>query len=93
MDLLTCRPDISDDEVEAALVGEGVGTVDARLLTLFVPMALAYPMLRQLGIGGFPGVYGVRTQRGQWIYLSLAGEHYFTAALAWAEGPVRAGPG
>jgi hypothetical protein len=86
VDLVTGRPDIRDDEVEAALIGEGVGPVDARLLTLFVPCALSYPMLRQLGVTGFPSVYGVRKRSGRWAYLPLAGEHYFTAALAWAEG-------
>jgi hypothetical protein len=86
VDLITGRPDIRDAEVEAALVGEGVGRVDARLLTLLVPSALSYPMLRQLGVTGFPGVYGVRKRSGRVVYLPLAGEHYFTAALAWAEG-------
>jgi len=85
VNLITGRPDIRDDEVEAALVGEGVGPVDARLLTLLVPSALAYPLLRQLGVTGFPAVYGVRRRSGRWAYLPLAGEHYFTAALAWAE--------
>lgn len=85
VELLTGRPDMSDNEVEAALIAEGVGSVDARLLTLLIPCALAYPMLRQLGVTGFPGVYGVRTRRGRWVYLPLTGEHYFTAALAWAD--------
>lgn len=84
VNLLTGRPGMRDDEVEAALVADGVGPVDARLLTLLVPCALSYPVLRQLGVTGFPGVYGVRTRRGRWTYLPLAGEHYFTAALAWA---------
>jgi len=86
VELITGRPDARDDEVEAALVGEGVEPVDARLLTLLVPSALAHPMLRQLGVTGLPGEYGVRTRSGRWAYLPLAGEHYFTAALAWAEG-------
>lgn len=49
VDLLSARPDLHDKEVEAALVGEGVGPVDAWLLTLFVPSALTYPVIRQLG--------------------------------------------
>jgi hypothetical protein len=85
VELITGRPDIRNDEVEAALVAEGVGPVDARLLTFLVPSALAYPMLRGLGVTGFPGYYGVRTRSGRWAYLPLAGEHYFTAALTWAE--------
>jgi hypothetical protein len=32
VELITGRPDIRDDEMEAALVGEGVGPVDARSL-------------------------------------------------------------
>lgn len=85
VDLFTNRPDQSNDEVERALTSEGVGPVDARLLTCFVPSALAWPMLRGLGVTGFPSVYGVRTRRGRWVYLPLTGEHYFLAALAWAE--------
>jgi hypothetical protein len=86
VDLLTARPDIRDDEVVAALVAEGVGPVDARLLVLFVPCALAYPMLRRLGVTGFPGYYAVPSRSGRLVHLPLAGEHYFTAALTWAEG-------
>jgi len=86
VDLLTRRPEMRDDELEAALTGEGVGPVDAQLLTLFVPIALSYPMLRQLGVTGLASVYGVRRRSGRWVYRPLAGEHYFTAALTWAEG-------
>jgi hypothetical protein len=85
VDLITARPDIREDEVVAALVAEGVGPVDARLLALLVPCALAHPMLRRLGVTGFPGYYAVRRRSGRLVYLPLAGEHYFTAALAWAE--------
>ncbi|QJW94067.1 hypothetical protein [Frigoriglobus tundricola] len=83
--LLSSRPDMRDEEVEAALIGEGAGPVDAWLLTLLVPSALSHPVLRGLGVTGFPSVYGVRKRSGQCAYLPLAGEHYFTAALAWAE--------
>lgn len=85
IELMTSRSGVGDDEVIAALVGDGIGPADARLLVLFVPIALAYPMLRRLGVTGFPGFYTVRSASGRWVYLPLAGEHYFTAALAWAE--------
>jgi hypothetical protein len=86
VEIITARPDIRDDEMVTALVAEGVDPVDARLLVLLVPSALSYPMLRGLGVTGFPGYYAVRARSGRLLYLPLAGEHYFTAALAWAEG-------
>jgi hypothetical protein len=86
VDLITGRPDIPDSEVVTALVGEGVGRVDAELLVRFVPCALSYPMLRRLGITSFPSFYVVRTSSGRVIHLPLVGEHYFSAALVWAEG-------
>jgi hypothetical protein len=85
VDLITARPDIRDDEVVTALVGEGVGQVDARLLVLFVPCALSYPVLRRLGVTSFPSLYIVRAKSGRIVHLPLASEHYFTAALDWAE--------
>jgi hypothetical protein len=86
VDLITGRPDIRDDEVVTMLVGEGIGQMDARLLVLLVPCALSYPMLRGLGVSSFPSFYVVRARSGRVVHLPLAGEHYFTAALAWAEG-------
>jgi hypothetical protein len=86
VDLITARPDIRDDEVVSALVGDGVGQVDARLLVQLVPCAMSYPMLRRLGVTSFPSFYVVRARSGRVVHLPLAGEHYFTAALAWAEG-------
>jgi hypothetical protein len=86
VDLITSRPDIPDDEVVAALVGEGVGRVDAQLLVRLVPCALAYPMLRRLGVTKFPSFYVARSNSGRLVHLPLADEHYFSAALAWAEG-------
>jgi hypothetical protein len=85
VDLITARPDIHYDEVVTALVGEGVGQVDARLLVRFVPCALSYPMLRRLGVTSFPSFYVVRARSRRVVHLPLAGEHYFTAALDWAE--------
>src|SRR5262249_57130357 len=76
----------------AAVGAGGVGRGDPRLLVRRVPCALAYPMLRGLGVTGFPNAYVVRTRSGRVVHLPLAGEHYFTAALAWAEGPFAPGP-
>ena len=43
-------------------------------------------MLRDCGVTSFPGFYVVRARSGRVVHLPLAGEHYFTAALDWAEG-------
>jgi hypothetical protein len=84
IDIITARPEIHDDEIVATLVGEGVDPVDARLLIYFVPSALTYPILKQMGVTTPFGFYIVRTAKGRVIHMPLADEHYFTAALEWA---------
>ncbi len=84
--IIAARPEILDDEVVAQLVSEGVGQVDAKLLVLFVPRALSYPLLRRLGVTSFQNIYVVRTAAGRVVNMRFEAEHYFTAALAWAEG-------
>jgi hypothetical protein len=86
IDVIVGRPDIRDDEVVALLVGEGVGRVDAELLIRFVPSALSYPVLKRLGVTSGFSFYIVRSVKGRVVHMPLANEHYFMAALAWAEG-------
>src|SRR5262249_46017374 len=84
--IIAARPDTADTEVVAQLVAEGVGRVDAELLVRFVPSALSQPLLKRLGVGFCFDFYVARTRAGRVVHLPLAAEHYFTAALAWAEG-------
>lgn len=81
IDLIGPRPNITDGEVLATLIGEGIGEVDAELLIRFVPCALSFPLLKRMGLDKFPSTYQVRNCAGQWIELPLADEHYFWAAL------------
>jgi hypothetical protein len=86
IDIIVGRPDTRDDEVVTLLVGEGVDRVDAELLIRLVPCALSYPVLERLGVTSGFSFYIVRTVTGRVVHMPLASEHYFTAALAWAEG-------
>ena len=81
VDIIAAEPEIDDDVVVARLIGDGVGTVDAELLVRFVPSAMSFGLLRQLGVAKFPSVYLLRTASGRWVEFSLATEHYFTSAL------------
>lgn len=85
VEIITGQPDIADNEVVALLVAEGVGRVDAELLVRFVPSALSQPVLKRLGIVFSFDFYIARTKAGRVVHFPLAAEHYFTAALAWAE--------
>jgi hypothetical protein len=84
-DIIAARPEISDEEVIAMLVEEGIDPVDAVLLVGFVPCAMSYPVVKRMGATGLSSHYMVRKQSGRTVLLPLEAEHYFTAALAWAE--------
>jgi hypothetical protein len=81
IDLIAARPDISDEDVVASLVRDGVGEVDAELLIRFVPAALSFALLKLMGLSKFPSTYQVQNGAGQWVELPLAAEHYFSTAL------------
>jgi hypothetical protein len=81
IDLIGARPEITDQDAVAALVGDGIGQVDAELLVRFVPVALSFALLKLMGLSNFPSTYQVQNSAGQWVELKLANEHYFSAAL------------
>lgn len=84
-DIIAARPDIPDEEVIARLADEGIDPVDAELLVRFVPCAMSYPVLKRMGATSLPSHCIVRRRSGGIVHLPLEAEHYFTAALAWAE--------
>jgi len=86
VEILVARPDILDEEVEAQLVAEGVGPTDAKLLVLYVPSALTFPLLTRMAIKSYFSFFIVRDVSGRVVHLPWAGEHYYTAALTWVEG-------
>jgi hypothetical protein len=85
IDIIAARLDISDAEVVAQLVAEGVGAVDAQLLVWFVPCAVSIPVLKQMGLATFQYAYLVKTASGRVILRPLEPERYFTSALEWVD--------
>ena len=81
VDLIAAQPDISGEDVAAALVREGIGEVDAELLVRFVPCGMSFALLKLLGVTNFPSAFQVQNGSGGWVELPLAAEHYFSAAL------------
>lgn len=81
VDIVAAEPAIDDKAVVARLVSEGVGPVDAELLIRFVPSAMSFGLLKQLGVATFPSTYLLRAESGRWVERPLAAEHYFTAAI------------
>ncbi len=82
IEIIAVQPDLN--EVVVLLVDEGVGKVDAQLLVLFVPMALGFILLKQMGVDQFPNFYWVYSDSGKALLFPLEREHYFTAALTLA---------
>jgi hypothetical protein len=81
IDLIAARPDLDDDGAVAALVQGGVGEIDAELLVRFVPSALAFALLKLMGLSKFPSMFRVQDNSGRWVEMPLAAEHYFSVAL------------
>ncbi len=81
VDLIANRPDINDDEIINSLVFVGVHSLNARLLTAFVPCALSFSFLSLLGLQRIPSTYFARDVKGAWIEFPLAEEPLFVTAL------------
>lgn len=81
VDLIAACPEISDEELVARLMQNGVAKVDAELLVVFVPCAFSFALLKLMGLSNFPSTYQVQNNKGKWVEFPLAAEHYFTAAL------------
>jgi len=82
IDLIGARPDITDEDAVALLVRDGIGDVDAELLVRFVPIGLAFALLKLMGLSKFPSIFQVQDSGGKWVELPLAAEHYFSVALS-----------
>ena len=85
IDIIAAHPSMTSEEVIAQLLSEGIEPVDAKLLVAFVPCALSCPILATWGLNKFPAHYAVPNKWGRLEFLPLSAEHYFTAALQWAQ--------
>ncbi len=62
-----------------------IPSIDAQLITNFVPSAFARPALRKLGIAKIPNSYFVFKRDNSPVELPLSNEHYFVVALVISE--------
>lgn len=79
--IIARQPEASEDELVEALQAQGYSRVDAEKLNVFVPSALAWIVLKQLGLAHLPDHFLAADTRGQLVEIPVADQHYFTAAL------------
>lgn len=79
--IVVATPQISEDELVAALIARGYSTIEAEKLCLFVPSAFTWATMKRMGVQSFPSTYVVFDAAGNEVALPIAGEHIFTAAL------------
>jgi hypothetical protein len=77
IEIIADRPDISNEELVAQLVSDGIDPVDAHLLMAFVPTALSYPFVVRMGASDLPRYYMVGKRPGskRSVLLPLEEEH------------------
>jgi len=76
--------DLDEDEVAAALQQQGYSRRDAEKLTMFVPSAFSWVVLKRLGLKSLPNHFTAYDQHDTAVSIPVAGQHYFTAALTLA---------
>ncbi|CAK9887992.1 MULTISPECIES: hypothetical protein [Pseudomonas] len=76
--------DLDEDDVAAALQQQGYSRLDAEKLTMFVPSAFSWVVLKRLGIAGLPNHFVAYDEGDKAVKVPVAGQHYFTAALTLA---------
>ena len=72
---------ISEDELSRLLQDRGYSLATAEKLTVFVPSAFAWSVLKDLGLASFPNHFIAENAAGEKVEISMADQHYFTAAL------------
>ena len=82
---ILAQPGISNDEAIAQLQALGHSAVRATKLCVLVPEALAWPVLKQLGMKGFPTHFDVINRAGDTVQLPVSGQSLFGAALVLGE--------
>ncbi|QBF28027.1 hypothetical protein EXN22_20915 [Pseudomonas tructae] len=76
--------DLDEDDVAAALQQQGYSRLDAEKLTMFVPSAFSWVVLKRLGIVSLPNHFVAYDEDDKAVKVPVAGQHYFTAALTLA---------
>lgn len=76
--------DLDEADVAAALQQQGYSRRDAEKLTMFVPSAFAWVVLKRLGLKSLPNHFTAYDEDDNAVKIPVAGQHYFTAALTLA---------
>lgn len=76
--------DLDEDDVAAALQHQGYSRRDAEKLTMFVPSAFSWVVLKRLGLKSLPNHFTAYDEGDNAVKIPVAGQHYFTAALTLA---------
>ena len=76
--------DLDEDEVAAALQQQGYSRRDAEKLTMFVPSAFSWVVLKRLGIASLPNHFIAFDEDDSAVKVPVVDQHYFTAALTLA---------
>lgn len=76
--------DLDEDDVAAALQQQGYSRRDAEKLTMFVPSAFSWVVLKRLGLKSLPNHFTAYDEDDNAVKIPVAGQHYFTAALTLA---------
>jgi hypothetical protein len=84
VDIIGKSPNISELELVAALEREAFSHVHAEKLSVFVPSAFAWALLKRMGVQSFPSHYTAIDRFGKGVNLPIAKEQYFSAALQLA---------
>jgi hypothetical protein len=74
----------SDDDVVALLQKRGYSRMDAEKLSVFVPSALSWIVLKRLGVATLPNHFIAYNHEGVKVEVPVSSQHYFTAALSMA---------
>lgn len=85
LEILRESPDLPDQEIVKCLVDKQIPSIDAQLITNFVPSAFARPALRKLGIAKIPNSYFVFNRDNSPVEFPLSNERYFVVALVISE--------
>ena len=84
MNIMASNVNVSEDEVVRLLCEQGYSRIAAEKLNVFVPSAFSWPVLKQLGLSSLPDHFVATASDGTKVKISVANQHYFTAALTLA---------
>ncbi|MCE4057230.1 hypothetical protein [Pseudomonas sp. Au-Pse12] len=84
LELMAGHPEASEDEIVQQLQERGYSAIAAEKLNAFVPSALAWIVLKRLGVEHLPNHFIALDEAGEEVRIPVSSQHYFTAALTLA---------